>query len=104
MEFNDIEINLEISREKETSLIFQEPLNIDINLSNENVEDIQHLFNTLFFFFLKNQKIPIFTLQDDSNDLFFEVAKDIIENLNREIQNSKNDFEKIIELHSKISK
>ncbi|MGF0107487.1 hypothetical protein [Staphylococcus hominis] len=104
MEFNDIEINLEISREKETSLIFQEPLNIDINLSNENVEDIQHLFNTLFEFIVKNQKIPIFTLQDDSNDLFFEVAKDIIENLNREIQNSKNDFEKIIELHSKISK
>lgn len=104
MEFNDIEINLEISREKETSLIFQEPLNIDINLSNENVEDIQHLFNALFEFIVKNQKIPIFTLQDDSNDLFFEVAKDIIENLNREIQNSKNDFEKIIELHSKISK
>ncbi|MCI2870187.1 hypothetical protein FH115_11010 [Staphylococcus hominis] len=104
MEFKNIEIYLKILREEETVLKFQEPLNININLSNESVEDIQHLFNSLFEFIVKNQKIPTFTLQDDSNDLFFEVAKDIEKNLNIEVQNSKNDFEKIIELESEISK
>ncbi|EPP69433.1 hypothetical protein [Staphylococcus epidermidis] len=104
MEFNNIEIHLKILREEETFLKFQEPLNINLNLSNESVEDIQHLFNSLFEFIVENQKIPTFTLQDDSNDLFFEVAKDIEKNLNIEVQNSKNDFEKIIELKSEISK
>ncbi|PTI53644.1 MULTISPECIES: hypothetical protein [Staphylococcus] len=103
MEFDNIEINLNVLREEETFLNFQEPLNININLSNESVEDIQHLFNSLFEFIIVNKKIPIFTLKDDLNDLFFEVAKDIKENLNREIQNSKNDFEKIIELEAEIS-
>ncbi|MBM6006073.1 hypothetical protein K4U42_11565 [Staphylococcus epidermidis] len=106
MEFSNIEIHLNILREEETFLKFQDPLNININLSNESVEDIQHLFNSLFEFIVENQKIPTFILQeqDDSNDLFVEVAKDIEKNLNTEVQNSKNDFEKIIELESEISK
>lgn len=99
MEFEKIDISLSISREDNgTSLVFNTPLELTINLSDEDVKDIQKLYNEIFDYVVQYKKLPQFNLNDAKNDLFHEVSKDIIESLNNEIDNSKKDFERIIEL------
>ena len=49
MEFEKIDISLSISREDNgTSLVFNTPLELTINLSDEDVKDIQKLYNEIF--------------------------------------------------------
>ncbi|MCG2476958.1 hypothetical protein [Staphylococcus epidermidis] len=99
MEFEKIDISLSISREDNgTSLIFNTPLELTINLSDEDVKDIQKLYNEIFDYVVQYKKLPQFNLNDSKNDLFHEVSMDIIKSLNNEIDNSKKDFERIIEL------
>ncbi|EOD7529170.1 hypothetical protein ACJQ8U_002649 [Staphylococcus aureus] len=99
MEFEKIDISLSISREDNgTSLVFNTPLELTINLSDEDVKDIQKLYNEIFYYVVQYKKLPQFNLNDSKNDLFHEVSMDIIKSLNNEIDNSKKDFERIIEL------
>lgn len=99
MEFEKIDISLSISREDNgTSLVFNTPLELTINLSDEDVKDIQKLYNEIFDYVVQYKKLPQFNLNDSKNDLFHEVSMDIIKSLNNEIDNSKKDFERIIEL------
>ncbi|OAO31597.1 hypothetical protein AXY40_11365 [Staphylococcus saprophyticus] len=99
MEFEKIDISLSILRkEKSTSLVFNTPLELTISLSNEDVQDIQKLYNEIFDYVIQYKKLPEFNLSDSKNDLFHEVSIDIIQSLNNEIDNSKKDFERIIEL------
>ncbi|HDG5530453.1 hypothetical protein ACO1I8_12930 [Staphylococcus aureus] len=99
MEFEKIDISLSISREDNgTSLVFNTPLELTINLSDEGVKDIQKLYNEIFDYVVQYKKLPQFNLNDSKNDLFHEVSMDIIKSLNNEIDNSKKDFERIIEL------
>lgn len=99
MEFEKIDISLSISREDNgASLVFNTPLELTINLSDEDVKDIQKLYNEIFDYVVQYKKLPQFNLNDSKNDLFHEVSMDIIKSLNNEIDNSKKDFERIIEL------
>ena len=83
MEFEKIDISLSISREDNgTSLVFNTPLELTINLSDEDVKDIQKLYNEIFDYVVQYKKLPQFNLNDSNN----------------EIDNSKKDFERIIEL------
>ncbi|MCD0565476.1 hypothetical protein I5C22_12875 [Staphylococcus aureus] len=92
-------LSLSISREDNgTSLVFNTPLELTINLSDEDVKDIQKLYNEIFDYVVQYKKLPQFNLNDSKNDLFHEVSMDIIKSLNNEIDNSKKDFERIIEL------
>ncbi|MCD0712920.1 hypothetical protein I5D13_13980, partial [Staphylococcus aureus] len=56
------------------------------------------LYNEIFDYVVQYKKLPQFNLNDSKNDLFHEVSMDIIKSLNNEIDNSKKDFERIIEL------
>ena len=99
MEFEKIDISLSISREDNgTSLVFNTPLELTINLSDEDVKDIQKLYNEIFDYVVQYKKLPQFNLNDSKNDLFHEVSMDIIKSLNNEIKKNKKDFERIIEL------
>ena len=99
MEFEKIDISLSILREDDsTSLVFNTPLELTISLSNEDVKDIQKLYNEIFDYVIQYKKLPQFNLNDSKNDLFHEVSIDIMQSLNNEIGNSKKDFERIIEL------
>lgn len=53
---------------------------------------------------VEENKLIVFELTDEKKDLFYEVAVDIITHLNLEIEQSKSDLEKIIQLNSKINK
>ncbi|OLF30393.1 hypothetical protein [Staphylococcus sp. 47.1] len=99
MEFEKVDIPVSILRENEnTDLVFDSPIKVTISLSNENVTDIQNLYNEIFDYIIQSKKLLNFNLSDSKNDLFHEVSIDIMQSLNNEINNSKKDFERIIEL------
>lgn len=72
--------------------------NSSVNITDSNTEDIEILFNLIFQEVIKSKKLIEFELDDSNNDLFNEVANDIVMQINSEIKNAESDFEKIIEL------
>lgn len=72
--------------------------NSSVNITDSNTKDIENLFNLIFQEVIKSKKLIEFELDDSSNDLFNEVANDIVMQINSEIKNAESDFEKIIEL------
>ena len=104
MEFNNKVVRVEIFREEEqVSLIFNELLSLKINLSDSSVEDIKNLFNSIFDTIVDEKELISLELKDEKNDLFHEVAEDIIDQLNSEIEQSKSDLIKIIDLNFKTN-
>ncbi|HAP8556441.1 TPA: hypothetical protein RD613_003217, partial [Enterococcus faecium] len=79
---------------------FKELNNLNINLSDSSVEDIKELFNNIFDSIVDENKLIVFELVDEKNDLFHEVAVDIINRLNLEIEQSKPELVKIIQFNS----
>ncbi|MCH3661292.1 hypothetical protein LC936_14815, partial [Enterococcus faecium] len=73
---------------------------LNINLSDSSVEDIKELFNNIFDSIVDENKLIVFELVDEKNDLFHEVAVDIINRLNLEIEQSKPELVKIIQFNS----
>ena len=93
MEFNNKVVRVEIFREEEqVSLIFNELRELKINLSDSSVEDIKNLFNSIFDTIVDEKELISLELKDEKNDLFHEVAEDIIDQLNSEIEQSKSDL------------
>lgn len=72
--------------------------NISVNITDNNSEDIENLFNLIFQEIIQRQKLIEFELDDSNNDLFNEVANDIVIQINSEIKNAESDFKRIIEL------
>lgn len=72
--------------------------NSSVNITDSNTQDIENLFNLIFQEVIKRKKLIEFELDDSNNDLFNEVANDIVIQINSEIKNAESDFEKIIEL------
>lgn len=72
--------------------------NISVNITDSNTQDIENLFNLIFQEVIKRKKLIEFELDDSNNDLFNEVANDIVIQINSEIKNAESDFKKIIEL------
>ena len=72
--------------------------NSSVNITDSNTQDIEKLFNLIFQEVIKRKKLIEFELDDSNNDLFNEVAKDIVIQINSEIKNAESDFKKIIEL------
>ncbi|MDU5069999.1 hypothetical protein [Finegoldia magna] len=72
--------------------------NSSVNITDNNTKDIENLFNLIFQEVIKSKKLIEFELDDSNNDLFNEVANDIVMQINGEIKNAESDFEKIIEL------
>ena len=104
MEFNNKVVRVEIFREEEqVSLIFNELRELKINLSDTSVEDIKNLFNSIFDTIVDEKELISLELKDEKNDLFHEVAEDIIDQLNSEIEQSKSDLIKIIDLNFKTN-
>ena len=72
--------------------------NISVNITDNNSQDIENLFNLIFQEIIQRQKLIEFELDDSNNDLFNEVANDIVVQINSEIKTAESDFKKIIEL------
>lgn len=72
--------------------------NISINITDNDTQDIENLFNLIFQEVIRSKKLIKFELDDSNKDLFNEVADDIVKQINSEIKVAESDFEKIIEL------
>ncbi|MCH3471799.1 hypothetical protein LDA66_13240, partial [Enterococcus faecium] len=60
----------------------------------------KELFNNIYDSIVDENKLIVFELVDEKNDLFHEVAVDIINRLNLEIEQSKPELVKIIQFNS----
>ena len=74
--------------------------NSSVNITDSKTQDIENLFNLIFQEVIKRKKLIEFELDDSKNDLFNEVANDIVIQINSEIKNAESDFKKIIELEN----
>ena len=72
--------------------------NSSVNITDSNTQDIESLFNLIFQEVIRSKKLIEFELDDSNNDLFHEVANDIVMQINSEVKNAESDFKKIIEL------
>ena len=86
------------SEDESVRLIFNDLDNIEVNLSDSSVDDIKNVFDATFEYINENEKLIEFELDDPSDDLFNQVSKDIIEQINTEILEAKQNFTKIWEL------
>lgn len=82
------------------SLVFEELDNLEIALSESTTEDISTLFNAVFDYISSKKTLVEFQLEDMENDLFNHVSQDIIDQLNAEIRESEESFQKIWQLVS----
>lgn len=97
-----ITMKIKISRSENNKVVkffIPELKNISINITDSNTKDIEDLFNLIFSEVINNKKLIEFDLDDTNSDLFNEVVRDIVIQLNNEIKNAESDFEKIIELN-----
>lgn len=94
-------LQFKVEREKNNErvkFVIPDLENIAIDITNDSSEDIEKLFNMIFYEVINNEKLIEFQLDDTENDLFNEVASDIVIQLNNEIKKSESDFIKLIEL------
>ena len=97
MEFSNSKITILRNNDK-VELVFNDLGDLSVNLSNSEVEDVKQLFDKVFDYIVLNEKLIQFTLEEEQETLFHEVAKDVIDQLNAEIKQSEENFEKIIVL------
>lgn len=81
------------------SLIFKLKKDVSVVLTDSGVEDIKALFDEIFDAMIQDKKYLIFELDDGGKtDLYHDVADQIINQLNSEINQSKNNIERIWQL------
>lgn len=73
---------------------------VQINLADSDVNDIKTLFDAVFTRIYESKKRLRFQLDDSEVDLYNQVSKDIIENIEKEIEQSWGNFDKIWQLVS----
>lgn len=84
-------------------LTFEELDEAEIVLTDSKIDDIKDIFNKLFDYIMTNKCLVELKLKDDQNDLYHEVAADIIQQLNSEISQSSSNFEKLWQLDDEIN-
>lgn len=84
-------------------LTFEELDEAEIVLTDSKIDDIKDIFNKLFDYIMANKELVELKLEDDQNDLYHEVAADIIQQLNSEISQSSGNFKKLWQLDDEIN-
>lgn len=97
MEFKKMKITLKDEGEG-TGLVLNNPeLGVSINLENSNSLDLKDFFDKIFEYVVRNEKILEFELESlTDKTLFYNVANDLIKQVNSEIKDSEQNFIKII--------
>ena len=83
---------------EEVKIIFDDLKKFEINLSVNSVEDLKKFFDIVFDYIVEKKELIKFKLEDDKQDLYNEIVLDILEQINNEIEVSKENFEKIFNL------
>lgn len=93
-----IEVRINRDEQKNCSLVIPDLENVTISLSNSETVDIEQFFNKVFKWVIENKRLINFYTNDEENDLYNEITKELISQLNNEIKQSENDFDAIIEV------
>ncbi len=83
---------------EEVKIVFDDLEKFEINLSEKSVEDLKNFFNIIFDYIVENRILIKFILKDDKQDLYNEIVLDVLEQINNEIEASKENFQKIFNL------
>ncbi|HER6476574.1 TPA: hypothetical protein VLQ55_001685 [Streptococcus pyogenes] len=101
MEYNELEVRLEKSVEDKLILKFDELEDCVINLEEPQADDLKFFFDSIFEYIAKNEKLIEFKLKSsEEKELFQNVSKDLVEQVNAEIRDSEENFNQILELRS----
>ena len=95
---NFVMVKIEGDRDDEKSsvkLVFKELKGAEVDLTNTSIDDVKMLFDRVFDYMVDKKQLVKFKLDDTKNDLYHDVSKDIIDQLNSEIAESKDNIEKI---------
>lgn len=66
-----------------------------VSLSDNSTDDIKALFDKVFDFAINSDNQVSFVLEDEGADLFHDVANDVVNQLNMEISQSRDDINRI---------
>lgn len=101
MEFKKFEVEIvreRINEEEKVKMIFLGFDSLEINYSDTGIEDLKRLFDEIFDYIIEKKELIEFVLKDNVKDLYYEVFLDIIDQINQEIKESEENFNKIFEL------
>lgn len=92
-----MEVIIKRDENRNCRLIIPDLQNITINLYSSDTNEIESFFNSVFKWVIDNKKLVSFYTEDKEIDLYNEIAKELISQLNNEIKQSEKDFDAIIE-------
>ena len=100
-----VEGNDENPEDKKVELIFPEVELGRIQLSEKSTNSLQSFYEKVFEYIVENKTLLKFVFEkpDELNedDLYVESSSGLIDSINEEIEKSRPDFEKIIEINEK---
>ncbi len=72
--------------------------NFEFNIREENIEDIEELFNRIFNYITQEKNYLSFSVSEEAmgEEIDLEILRTLFESLNSEINSSKENFEQII--------
>lgn len=106
MEFNadldkvEMKVKVEEFEDERTgkivSLIVEGLDSAKVNLSSSSVDEVKELFDNIYEYIISEEKLIVFDLINTESSLFVEVATDLVEHLNHEIEQSEEKFSNLI--------
>lgn len=69
-----------------------------VDLSSSSVDEVKELFDNIYEYIISQEKLIVFDLINTENNLFVEVATDLVEHLNHEIEQSEENFSNLIRI------
>lgn len=100
----EIEVLEDNQGNKSVSFVVKDLDSIRVELSNSNVDDIKELFDKTFDYIILQKKLIVFNMKSEGNNLFIEVASDVVEHLNNEIKQSEENFQELITMQNNASR
>lgn len=69
-----------------------------VDLSSSSVDEVKELFDNIYEYIISQEKLIVFDLINTESNLFVEVATDLVEHLNHEIEQSEENFSNLIRI------
>ncbi|WP_203249068.1 hypothetical protein [Sporosarcina beigongshangi] len=88
--------------EKVVSLIVEDLDSAKIDLSNSSIDEVKDLFDKIYEYIISQEQLIVFDLINTESNLFIEVATDLVEHLNSEIEQSEVNFAELIHRKNNI--
>ena len=103
MEYNELQVRL-VKSEESNLILKSEELDCIINLEETQADDLKIFFDNIFEYIVKNGKLIKFTLEpSEEKELFQNVSRDLIEQVNAEIRDSEDNFNQSLELKESVT-